>query len=112
MANTISSMIITIIMIFNEQTKVVDGGSVVGIDLGAEWYKIGLIQGTTFDVVVNKEGRRKQPSFVGFYRGERVFGRDAERIVCFFFFFNFADSSLLFFHSLSFFFLSLTLAYT
>eukprot|EP00010_Vexillifera_abyssalis_P001096 CAMPEP_0201560938 /NCGR_PEP_ID=MMETSP0173_2-20130828/78527_1 /ASSEMBLY_ACC=CAM_ASM_000268 /TAXON_ID=218659 /ORGANISM="Vexillifera sp., Strain DIVA3 564/2" /LENGTH=908 /DNA_ID=CAMNT_0047975403 /DNA_START=31 /DNA_END=2755 /DNA_ORIENTATION=- len=68
-------------MIFNEQTKVVDGGSVVGIDLGAEWYKIGLIQGTTFDVVVNKEGRRKQPSFVGFYRGERVFGRDAERIL-------------------------------
>src|SRR3989338_8006105 len=53
---------------------------VIGLDLGSAWFKVGAIQGTVFDVMVNAEGRRKQPVLVGFDRGERVFGRDAERL--------------------------------
>jgi hypoxia up-regulated 1 len=60
---------------------VVDGGAVIGIDLGTKWFKVALIKGSHFDLVVNTEGRRKQPTLVGFFRDERHFGRDAERML-------------------------------
>mmetsp|Transcript_21383 Transcript_21383/g.60214 ORF Transcript_21383/g.60214 Transcript_21383/m.60214 type:complete len:599 (+) Transcript_21383:3-1799(+) len=59
---------------------VVVGGPVVGIDIGSKWYKVAMIQGNSFDIVVDEAGDRRRPSMVAFHDGVRYFGRDAEQL--------------------------------
>ncbi|WVO20849.1 uncharacterized protein IAS62_002149 [Cryptococcus decagattii] len=53
--------------------------AVLAIDYGAEFTKLSLIKpGVPFDVVLDKDSKRKIASVVGWKRGERVFGAEAK----------------------------------
>lgn len=72
--------------------------SVLAIDYGSDFIKASLMKpGMPFDVLLNKDSKRKIRSSVGWKNGERLFGQDAFNIVrcsaklgvfffCFFFF--------------------------
>ncbi|GLB44149.1 putative heat shock protein 70 family protein [Lyophyllum shimeji] len=52
--------------------------SVLAIDYGTEWIKASLMKpGVPFDVLLNKDSKRKIQSAVGWKRGDRLFGTDA-----------------------------------
>ncbi|EFA76458.1 heat shock protein 70 family member [Heterostelium album PN500] len=51
--------------------------SVIGIDLGTQSFKIGLISPGKYEMVLNEQSQRKTPHQVGWFREERVFGSDA-----------------------------------
>ncbi|KXN81662.1 Hypoxia up-regulated protein 1 [Leucoagaricus sp. SymC.cos] len=52
--------------------------SVLAIDYGADFMKASLMKpGVSFDVLLNKDSKRKIPSVVGWKKGDRVFGGDA-----------------------------------
>lgn len=56
--------------------------AVLAIDYGAEFTKLSLIKpGVPFDVVLDKDSKRKIASVVGWKRGERVFGAEAKMAV-------------------------------
>nr|ODN95058.1 hypoxia up-regulated 1 [Cryptococcus depauperatus CBS 7855] len=53
--------------------------AVLAIDYGAEFTKLSLVKpGTPFDVVLDKDSKRKIASVVGWKRDERVFGAEAK----------------------------------
>lgn len=57
--------------------------SVLAIDYGADWIKASLMKpGVPFDVLLNKDSKRKIQSTVGWKRNDRLFGSDAAAIVC------------------------------
>lgn len=59
--------------------------SVLAIDYGADFMKASLMKpGVPFDVLLNKDSKRKISSAVGWKKGDRVFGGDAVNLVCFF----------------------------
>lgn len=55
--------------------------NVIGIDLGSENMKIGLVSPGKFDIVTNFQSKRKTPLSVTFYRGERMFGSDSTALM-------------------------------
>lgn len=56
--------------------------SILAIDYGAEWTKISLVKpGLPFDVVLNKDSKRKVQSVVGWKKDERLFGGEAVAVV-------------------------------
>jgi molecular chaperone DnaK (HSP70) len=63
-----------------------EAGPVVGIDIGSTWSKVAMIQGQNLDLVLDETGARRRNTWVGVRGEERVFGRDAERMVLFFLF--------------------------
>ena len=72
--------------------------AILAIDYGSEWIKASLVKpGTPFDVLLNKDSKRKIQASVGWKREDRVFGQDAFSLVrlsfnvpaSVFFFFNF-----------------------
>jgi len=57
--------------------------SVLAIDYGADFMKASLMKpGTPFDVLLNKDSKRKIPSVVGWKKTDRVFASDALNLVC------------------------------
>lgn len=63
--------------------------TVLAIDYGSDYIKASLIKpGTPFDVLLDKDSKRKIRSSVAWKNGERLFGQDA---------FNLVRASLLFF---------------
>lgn len=57
------------------------GASVMSVDLGSEWMKIGIVSpGVPMEIVLNKESKRKTPAVLSFRDGERTFGEDAQTI--------------------------------
>ncbi|EGG17581.1 heat shock protein 70 family member [Cavenderia fasciculata] len=56
---------------------VTQGASVIGIDIGAQSFKIGLIKPGSFETVLNEQSGRKTPTQIGWFRDERVFASDA-----------------------------------
>lgn len=57
--------------------------SVLAIDYGADWIKASLMKpGVPFDVLLNKDSKRKIQSTVGWKQNDRLFGSDAASIVC------------------------------
>ena len=57
--------------------------SVLAIDYGADYMKASLMKpGTPFDVLLNKDSKRKIPSVVGWKKMDRVFASDALNLVC------------------------------
>ncbi|KAI0718454.1 heat shock protein 70 family [Fomitopsis betulina] len=55
--------------------------SVLAIDYGADWIKASLMKpGVPFDVLLNKDSKRKIQSTVGWKRNDRLFGSDAAAI--------------------------------
>lgn len=56
--------------------------SVLAIDYGADWIKASLMKpGVPFDVLLNKDSKRKIQSSVGWKQNDRLFGSDAFAIV-------------------------------
>ena len=56
--------------------------SVLAIDYGADWIKASLMKpGIPFDVLLNKDSKRKIQSSVAWKNGERLFGSDAFNLV-------------------------------
>ncbi|KXS11061.1 actin-like ATPase domain-containing protein [Gonapodya prolifera JEL478] len=58
----------------------VEAAGVLGIDYGAEWFKVALLkpgQGNKYDVVLNSESKRKTKSLVVVKGRERLFGTEA-----------------------------------
>jgi hypoxia up-regulated 1 len=56
--------------------------SVLAIDYGTDWIKASLMKpGVPFDVMLNKDSKRKIQSAVGWKKGDRLFGSDAANLV-------------------------------
>lgn len=56
--------------------------SVLAIDYGQDWIKASLMKpGVPFDVVLNKDSKRKIQSSVGWKTSDRLFGTDAFNLV-------------------------------
>jgi hypoxia up-regulated 1 len=57
--------------------------SVLAIDYGTDWIKASLMKpGVPFDVLLNKDSKRKIQSSVAWKKGDRLFGSDAFNLVC------------------------------
>lgn len=56
--------------------------AVLAIDYGTDWMKASLMKpGVPFDVLLNKDSKRKIQSSVGWKRTDRLFGTDAFNLV-------------------------------
>lgn len=56
--------------------------AVLAIDYGGEFTKLSLVKpGVPFDVVLDKDSKRKIQSVVGWKRDDRVFGQEAKMAV-------------------------------
>lgn len=56
--------------------------SVLAIDYGTDWIKASLMKpGLPFDVLLNKDSKRKIQAAVGWKNGDRLFGSDAAAMV-------------------------------
>jgi hypoxia up-regulated 1 len=56
--------------------------SVLAIDYGTDWIKASLMKpGVPFDVLLNKDSKRKIQSTVGWKNEDRLFGSDAYNVV-------------------------------
>ena len=56
--------------------------SVLAIDYGSDWIKASLMKpGVPFDILLNKDSKRKIQSSVGWKKSDRLFGSDAFNIV-------------------------------
>jgi len=56
--------------------------AVLAIDYGAEFTKLSLVKpGVPFDVVLDKDSKRKIQSVVGWKRDDRVFGAEGKMAV-------------------------------
>ena len=63
----------------------INASTVLGIDFGSDTFKMALIKGNTFEVIINKESSRKTLNAVGFTKSmERVYGNRASSLVTFF----------------------------
>jgi molecular chaperone DnaK (HSP70) len=52
--------------------------NVIGLDFGSDAMKVAIVQpGSPLDIVGNFQSKRKTPTCITFYRGERMFGADA-----------------------------------
>ena len=57
-------------------------GNVIGIDFGSDSMKVAIVQpGTPLEIVTNLQSKRKTPTAISFYKGERLFGSDATAIM-------------------------------
>ncbi|GJJ09364.1 hypothetical protein Clacol_003586 [Clathrus columnatus] len=55
--------------------------SILAIDYGTEWMKVSLVKpGSPFDVLLNRDSKRKIQSSVGWKNNDRLFGSDAFNI--------------------------------
>lgn len=52
--------------------------NVIGLDFGSDSMKIAIVKpGSPIEIVTNFQSKRKTPTIISFYRGERLFGSDA-----------------------------------
>ena len=64
-------------VLVSEVTRV-QGAAVLGIDMGSEWVRIGLVKpGVPMEIVLNKETRRKTPMIVYTSLKERLLGEES-----------------------------------
>jgi hypoxia up-regulated 1 len=55
---------------------------VIGLDFGSDTMKVALVQpGAPLEIVTNFQSKRKTPTVISFYRGERMFGSDATALM-------------------------------
>ncbi|CCM00707.1 uncharacterized protein FIBRA_02747 [Fibroporia radiculosa] len=69
--------VIILLSVFSETVL----ASILAIDYGADWIKASLMKpGVPFDVLLNKDSKRKIQSTVGWKKKDRLFGGDAASI--------------------------------
>lgn len=57
--------------------------SVLAVDYGTDWIKASLMKpGVPYDVLLNRDSKRKIQASVGWKGTDRLFGSDAFNIVC------------------------------
>lgn len=57
-------------------------GAIMSVDLGSDWFKVMLMQGKNFDMVLNEESNRKTSPLIGFTNeGERLIGSPAATLL-------------------------------
>lgn len=57
-------------------------GAILAIDYGAEFTKLSLVKpGTPFDVLLDRDAKRKISSVVGWKKNDRVFGAEGKMSV-------------------------------
>ena len=57
-------------------------GNVIGLDFGSDSMKVAIVQpGTPLEIVSNFQSKRKTPTMISFYKGERLLGSDANAIM-------------------------------
>lgn len=72
-----------LLSITNIHTIQTVSASVLAIDYGTDFTKVSLMKpGVPFDVVLNRDSKRKIASSVAWKGNERLFGADATNIVC------------------------------
>ncbi|KAI6013195.1 hypothetical protein PISMIDRAFT_100704 [Pisolithus microcarpus 441] len=60
--------------------------TVLAIDYGTDWMKASLMKpGVPFDVLLNKDSKRKIQSSVVWKRDDRLFGTNMANLVCLYF---------------------------
>jgi hypoxia up-regulated 1 len=55
-------------------------GYIMGIDLGTQWFKVGLVK-PRLDVALNDQSSRKTPSVVAYHQDNILVGTDAKNLV-------------------------------
>lgn len=56
--------------------------NVIGIDLASDSMKVAIVQpGTPLEIVTNFQSKRKTPTCISFFKGERLFGSDAHALI-------------------------------
>ena len=56
--------------------------AVIGIDMGSESFKIGIVRpGSNIDIVLNEQTKRKTPTVITYRDGERFFGEAHGRVI-------------------------------
>ena len=54
----------------------------IGLDFGSDTMKVALVApGAPLEIVTNFHSKRKTPTAVTFYRGERMFGADSMALI-------------------------------
>lgn len=70
-------LVITLLNVLLNQLSIVSG-NVIGIDFASDSIKVAIVQpGTPLEIVNNFQSKRKTPTCITFYRGERMFGSDS-----------------------------------
>lgn len=70
-----------LVLLLNLSNYVINA-NVIGIDLGSDNFKVAVVQpGDPLEIVSNFQSKRKTPTCVTFYRGERLFGADAAALM-------------------------------
>src|SRR5215471_7684616 len=71
-------LLCSLLTVFSQTTL----ASLLAIDYGAEWIKASLMKpGVPFDVLLNKDSKRKTQSSVAWKKNDRLFGADAFNLV-------------------------------
>ncbi|XP_062139622.1 hypoxia up-regulated protein 1 [Drosophila sulfurigaster albostrigata] len=69
------------IMAFQPHTTFVQSAAVMSVDLGTEWFKVGVVSpGVPMEIALNRESKRKTPAIIAFRDGVRTIGEDAQTI--------------------------------
>ncbi|KAI6650452.1 Hypoxia up-regulated protein 1 isoform X2 [Oopsacas minuta] len=71
-------LLIQLIILLVIEYRQVEGLAVLGVDIGSEWMRIGLVKpGVPMEIVLNKETRRKTPMSVYISLKERLIGEES-----------------------------------
>lgn len=74
-------LLLPLILLF--QSLLISASSLLAVDYGTDGFKASLIKpGIPFDVLINKDSKRKTPSLVTMRGEERAFGGEAANLVC------------------------------
>jgi len=80
--NIILYLSLGLILLSNISIRV--NAAVMGIDYGAQWFKVALVKpGVPLDLVLNRESKRKTPSNICIRDGVRLYGTEANNLVSF-----------------------------
>eukprot|EP01104_Vermistella_antarctica_P004369 TRINITY_DN1482_c4_g1_i1.p1 TRINITY_DN1482_c4_g1~~TRINITY_DN1482_c4_g1_i1.p1 ORF type:complete len:959 (+),score=360.00 TRINITY_DN1482_c4_g1_i1:101-2977(+) len=77
------SLLVVCFVAFSAEVPRANASAAIAIDLGSLYYKVGMIQRQSFDVVLNKESKRRVLTTVGFshLQEERVYNSAAEHLM-------------------------------
>ena len=77
-----STTVLSFVALLGSLASPVAGASLLAIDYGTDGFKASLVKpGVPFDVLINKDSKRKTPSLVTLRGEDRSFGAEAANLV-------------------------------